>query len=156
MSVEITEKEQNPADAPQVPTNPYYYQPAYQYPTNYWQQYQSMRTSSIRTVNILFWVFYALVGFWVDFSIAVSLWTVALILPFTLPIALVLRTFNNQDYSIYINGVYYNNLTDAQYYTAAGIITAIGIMILIGAVMTIKPMLKLHRILFRDLGGLKI
>jgi hypothetical protein len=156
MSVEITEKEQIPAEAPQGSANPYYYQPAYQYPANYWQQYQSMRTNPIRTVNILFWVFYAMVGFWVDFSIAVSLWTVALILPITLPIALVLRNLGYEDYSIYINGVHYNNLTDAQYYTAAGIITAIGIMILIGAVMTVKPMLKLHRRLFRDLGGLKI
>jgi hypothetical protein len=157
-----TETYEKPANEP-IPETPVAQAPvSTQYPSqqpyyySYWQQYQPYRRSPNTALQVGFWIFYLLVGFWIDFSLTLSLWVCAVVLPFTLPLALLVR--NNTDASLWTwdDGVRIYQMTDTQFYTAASIVTGVGIMLLVFALLTLKPWLHLHRFIFRELGGLNI
>src|SRR3712207_534162 len=68
------------------------YQPQYQMPYPPTPTYipspyfPAERRGPHPVVAVSFWIFYALVGLWVDFALTFSLWVCALVLPFTFPL----------------------------------------------------------------------
>ena len=143
----------SPPPYPYVPTQYYYpYSPAF-VPTP--------RPRPAPALQIGFWVFYALVGFWVDLGLAIALWACALFLPFALPLTVLARTTWSQDWLF--GGRSPNSYdwpwfgqSDAFVYTAAGVASVIGLAILVFAIVTAKPLARLHAAMFRNLGGLDI
>jgi len=48
----------------------------------------TIRSSTAPASQVVFWIFYALIGFWLDLSLSVTFWVLSLVLPFTLPFVL--------------------------------------------------------------------
>lgn len=135
-----------------------YYQmpaPAYNsYPAYYY--YPTFRRRTNPVVAVGFWIFYALIGFWIDFALTITLWTCAIVLPFTLPLVAMRYYGWVPDGVGYTSQGWFGEQSPAVLFSLAGGATAIGILLLILAIFSIKPMVKLHRFLFRELGSLPL
>lgn len=136
------------------PVPPAHYAPYYYYPA----PYQFTKPPSFTVFNALFWVFYALVGFWVDLSLTLSFWICALVLPFAFPLVVAVggRAGLFPEGYVYTSGEWLYWQSDRTIYILAGITSLLGIMLLVAAILTIKPWFKLHVAMFRHLGGLAI
>jgi hypothetical protein len=134
----------------QIPQN-YGYAP---YP----QYYPTYQSGPHPAVQVGFWIFYALIGVWVDLALTISLWVCALVLPLTLPlVALVQNNYLPQGWTVRIDGWDGNMVqTEAMLYSTAGVISVIGLILLVFAILTVKPWFKFHRFIFRELGGVRI
>ncbi len=146
---------ETPSSLYQPPAVPAYQPtyPAYGYQQPYAYYYPQRRPRPNPVIQIGFWVFYALVGFWVDFSLTLTLWACALTLPFTLPLTYLSRSsWLPEGFGLNVNNSGLR-LSDGTVYALAGGASVIGIGLLIVAIMSIKPWLKLHKVMFRDLGG---
>lgn len=153
----VEQPTQDHKEAPNAPYPPTYnYQmpyPAYSYQPYY---YPSFRRRTNPVVAVGFWIFYALVGFWVDLALTITLWACAITLPFTLPLV-ALRYYGWVPDGVgYSSQGWFGEQNAATLFSLAGASTAFGIILLILAIFSIKPWLKLHRFLFRELGGLPL
>ena len=148
--------EQNPPTfTPAATTPPPTYYPSYYYNP---ASYQLAKPTSFTVFNALFWVFYALVGFWVDLSLTLSFWICALVLPFTFPLVVAVggREGLFPEGYVYSSNDWIYWQSDRTIYILAGIISLIGVVLLVAAILTIKPWFKLHVAMFRHLGGLAV
>jgi hypothetical protein len=137
---------------PPEPEQPTYYPPQPQYVPYYQPQ-----TSDVPVGRVLFWLFYGLVGFWVDLSLTLSLWISALILPFAFPFALALGKSGLYPAGyIYPTNDWLAYQSENTLLTLAGMVSVFGIFLLIFAILTAKPWFKFHQWLFRELGGVKL
>ncbi len=109
--------------------------------------------------QIIFWVFYVLVGFWVDLALTVTFWVMAVILPFTFPFIVAIGgntgLYSNKDI-ILVPGDFLYGLTDSQLYTVTGMTSIAGLVLLVLAILTLKPWFRFHRAMFQHLGGVTL
>jgi hypothetical protein len=149
------ENNQQPPAGNYFPPAGYAPQPSYAYGS--YPNYYRPRKSNNAVLNIFFWIFYALVGIWIDFSLTFSAWVCAVVLPFTLPMIALKRTGILPD-KIMVMGSneWFYAQSDTLIYMLATLISALGVFLLLFLVRTFKYWVKFHKVMFRDLGGLRI
>ncbi len=128
--------------------------PAY-YPNSYYQlHYAPTKPRPHVALIIAFWIFYALVGFWLDLSLNITLWATAFSLTAVLPlVAMQLNGWFPSEWNRGSNWIFEQNTPVV--YGLASSITVVGVLLLVVGVLTFKPWVKLHLWLFRELGGVK-
>jgi hypothetical protein len=134
----------------------------YQPPTlpgynNGYQSYYSPVQHSLSPGQIAFWIFYALVGFWVDLALSLTFWMLAIILPFTYPFIWAVGgregLITNPNIVLVPGDLFYGQ-SDSTIYNQAALISLLGVVLLVVAILTLKPWFKTHLAMFRRLGGL--
>lgn len=132
------------------PTNP---------PPYYNYSYYPPQTHQITAGNIVFWIFYVLIGFWVDLALTLTFWSLAVILPLTFPFVVAIGgnegLFNRQGIVLVPGDLFYGQ-TDSMIYAEAALISLFGVMLLVAAILTLKPWFRFHLAMFRNLGGLPV